>query len=243
MTRKDQQGWALIVFVALALLLLMFAWHTLSVNADNYDRRTLCRVNGKDPSMILLIDKTDPWGAKERNRLRNLIEKLKEQLRRHERLAIYMLDETGTFSLTPLFEMCNPGTGEQANGLYENPRLLEQRFNEQFSAPLDGLLQSLLEPGVALRSPILSAIKEIRGAKEARLVVVSDMMEYSDEISHYREVPNDAQEIARLCRFEAAPYESIQVQFISRATIPASRKQEVRTFWHRCFKHLAWESG
>ncbi len=242
MTRKDLQGWTIIAFVVLSLGLLIFAWHALNASADNYDRQTLCRINANDPSLLLLIDKTDPWGEKERRRLRELIEKLKQQLRRHERLAIYMLDETGTFSLAPLFEMCNPGTGRQANALYENARLMEQRFNEQFAAPLDKVLQTLLHPGTATRSPLLNAIGEIRGSKEERLIVISDMMEYSDELSFYQEVPTDQQEIDRVCRFVTSPYESIQVYYINRAAVAVSRKQEVRTFWYRCFKHLAWES-
>lgn len=242
MTRADKQGLVLLVFVFLVFALLLVLMWRLS-SADNIDPETLCRIGKEGPALKLLIDKTDPWDQHTQRRLATLIRALKLRLAPHERLSIYILDETGTYSSSPVFDMCNPGRGEQANDLYQNPGRIQQKFEEKFAAPLDALLETLLHPGTAPRSPIIETIQGLRGkGAQERLIVVSDMMQNSEELSFYghsQTIIYDEQN--DICSMDN-PYESVQVYFINRPAVRVTRKQGIRNFWDKCLGQVAWKT-
>ena len=241
MTRKDKHGLWILSFVA-AFFLGMLVWlYCLKVSADNIDPETLCRVGKQDPVVKLLIDKTDPWDEHTRQRLVAAILRIKSGLAVHERLSIFVLDETGTYSPSPLFDMCNPGRGDQANDLYQNPRRMQMKFNEQFAGPLDALMETLQRPGVASSSPIIEALHGLRSDNsQERLIIVSDMMQNSSNLSFYgRKQDMHYTRENDICRLET-PYTSIHVYFVNRRNISVSQKQQVRIFWDQCLDRAAW---
>lgn len=241
MTKQDIQGIGILLFVGFAIASLFALKYAISTSADDIDPETLCRIGHNDPVTKVLIDKTDPWNENSRQRLARLIASLKINLAQHERLSIYILDETGTYSPTPVFDMCNPGRGDQASELYQNPRLIQKRYEEQFSAPLDEILETLLKPGSAPRSPILETMHGLRGTGEERLVVVSDMMQNSEELTFYGQSILPAPEVKdEVCAMNR-PYQSVDVFTVNRANIKVSKKQEVRSFWSVCLEGIAWQ--
>ncbi len=244
MSKKDKQGIAILLFVVTVVVFLFGLRHVIAAKADNIDPDTLCRIGKNDPVLKVLIDKTDPWNIHGQQRLAQLIKNLKSSLAQYERLSLYILDETGTYSPSPLFDMCNPGRGDQANELYENPHRIQQKFEEQFSAPLDLVLESLLLPGTAPQSPILETIKGLRENDKERLVVVSDMMQNSTLASFYGKSPVSVSKAgdASICSMEN-PYQLIQVYYVNRPNVQIARKQEVRNFWNICMDDMAWQKG
>ncbi len=244
MSKKDKQGVRILLFVSCVILGLFGLRYALLASADNIDSETLCRIGQNDPVLKVLIDKTDPWNMHGQQRLAKLIKNLKSRLAQHERLSLYILDETGTYSPSPVFDMCNPGRGDQANELYENPRRIQQKFEEQFSAPLDLVLESLLLPGTASKSPILETIKGLRENDKERLIVVSDIMQNSTLASFYSKSPASVSEAdeAGICRMEN-PYQSIQVYYVNRPNVQIAKKQKVRNFWNQCLNDMAWQKG
>jgi hypothetical protein len=227
MTRKDKNGVLIIFGVSVVFLLLFALTYRLKASADNFDSMTLCPNNGDYPVVKLLIDKTDPWEKRDRQRLANIIRRIKDRLAEHERLSIFVLDETGTYSPSPVFDMCSPGRGDQANSLYENPRLIQSKFEEKFAAPLDNI--------------------GLRGSeRNVRLVVVSDMMQNTEALSLYRKqavaISND--KVNDLCE-SSYSYNSVEVYFINRPRLSVAARQEARNFWGQCFNRmtdsLSWE--
>lgn len=250
MTKKDKQGVLIIIGVCAALVSVFILSYRLKASMDNFDHETLCRNDREYSSLKLLIDKTDPWTGHGRVRLAALIRRIKDRLAENERFSIYVLDETGTYTPAPVFDMCNPGRGEQANNFYENPRMVQQKYEDQFAAPLDRILDELLVPGVASQSPILetmTGLKSSTGRRE-RLVIVSDMMQNSDILSLYRQDERIASGawVDGFCG-DSERYASIEVHVITRPALSGSVRQHARNFWSRCLAGLSeqqasWES-
>jgi len=248
MTGKDKQGVLIIIGVSVVFLFLFALSYKLKASADNYDPETLCRNDGDYPVLKLLIDKTDPWTGQGRERLAALIRRIKGGLAEHERFSIFVLDENGLYSPSPVFDMCNPGRGDQANSLYENPRLVQQQFEKKFQAPLDSMLDELLRPGVAAETPLLETVVGLRGEEDnARLMLVSDMMQNSESLSLYRKHGTDIinGKVNDLCE-SPKNYKSVEVYYINRSQLTVSTRQEARNFWDQCFNRMAdnlsWEA-
>jgi len=240
MKKKDLLGILIMVLVAMVAAGFGFLGYIL-VSADNIDPETLCRIGEDDPVTKIIIDKTDPWNKPCEQRLARLIRKIKTRLSVHERLSIHILDETGTYSPSPVFDMCNPGSERQANELYQNPRMMEKRFEAEFSAPLDNLLSTLLRPGQAPQSPIVETIMGLRGGQSReRLIIVSDMMQNSSALSFYSRRRIDFEGALEMCSMPDK-YESIEVYCINRPEISVHRRQEARQFWEACLKGMSWK--
>jgi hypothetical protein len=248
-SRKDKQGIGIIIGVVVLFLILSVLTYRLKAAANDYDQETLCRNDSEYPLLKLMIDKTDPWSVQDRGRLATLIRRIKDGLAEGERLSIYILDETGTYSSSPVFDMCNPGRGAQANALYENPRLVQERFEASFVAPLEGMLDELLRPGTAPQSPLLETFAGLKSssARKERLVVVSDMLQNSDSISFYRvdERALSAAGTDAICP-EIPHYLNAAVHVINRPAISIALRQQTRNFWDRCLGNIAdahsWEA-
>ena len=242
MSKKDKQGVIMMIAVLLVVVSLFYLRYVLTVTADNIDPETLCRIGADDPVLRILIDKTDPWTTPSQQRLARLIRSLKTRLAVHERLSIHILDETGTYSPSPVFDMCNPGRADQANALYQNPRMMERKFEEKFAAPLDSLISTLTRPGRAPRSPLIETMKGLRsGSAHEKLIIVSDMMQNSEELSFYGRGHIHVDKDLNMCRI-ADKYDSIEVYYINRPGIPISRRQKSRQFWTECLSQMAWHN-
>jgi len=243
MTRKDKHGVLIIAGVTVIFLSLFLLTYQLKASADNYDHETLCRNDGDYPTLKLLIDKTDPWTSRDKEKLAALIRRTKARLVENERFTIFVLDETGTYSPSPVFDMCNPGRGDQASSIYENPRLVQQLFEEKFAAPLDSIMTDLLRPGVAPQSPLLEAIVALKGSgHKERLVIVSDMMQNSEAISFYRrdKLTSSKASIDQIC-MSPNLYKSVEVHVINRPTISGAVRQQTRNLWSHCIDRLTPE--
>ncbi len=148
--------------------------------------------------------------------------------------------------LPPVFEMCNPGTEEQVNSWIENPRQMQQKFDEQFAAPLDAVLVTLLRPGIAPRSPIIETIQGLRSSGKERLMIVSDMLQNSQRLSFYNSYQAFNQDnIAEVCGM-SSPYSSIEVLYVNRPGISVTRRQAARDYWDTCLTRMGrtyeWKS-
>ena len=246
MTSKDKKGIAIIIGVVICFVSLFALRSSLNASANNYDHDNLCPREGNYPVIKVVIDKTDPFDKQTSQRLAKLIRKLKDTLQAHERLSIHVLDETGTYSPSPVFDMCNPGRGDQANSLYENPRRIQMCFEEKFATPLEIMLEDLLRPGIAPQSPILETAISLRTpGKNERLVIVSDMMQNSENVSFYGGSISASDQTDELCEM-ADQYEEIQIYYINRTGIRVATKQKVRNFWHQCLgrisREVTWET-
>lgn len=170
-----------------------------------YDPATLCPTDRSYGRTIVIVDKTDPFTDSQSAFLRTEIERIRDDMDEYEKLTIYVLNQSNFSTPKPVFELCKPGTGEDANALYQNPQKIRQRFENRFGRPLEELLADLTKGDVADRSPIMEMIRNVsyrgdfdmgesneeKGKSEDRgvkrqLVIISDMLQHMPEFSQYQ---------------------------------------------------------
>ncbi len=233
MKKNDKQGWMIIGGVVAVFALLGSLAVYANVAQKKYDPDTLCPLEGQGPAVRILIDKTDPWDAGGSARLEKIIRCIKDDLAVSERLSIAVLDESGSEVPTPVFDMCNPGRGDQANPLYKNQRRIHEKFEARFDRPLEQMLVDILKPGTAPRSPLLEAVENFPVAGENdRLVIISDLMQNSQLCSFYLDGESCAEEKrGQSDRQEMKRYRSITVYYVDRGALARNRKEMVCAFW------------
>jgi hypothetical protein len=87
-----------------------------------------------------------------------------------------------------LFSKCLPRPPEQTNPLFENARLTQQRWDEDFAQALDTALRSAQAGGTQRTSPILAGVRAVAADPDfgpeihaRRLVLVSDLLEHNPQ--------------------------------------------------------------
>lgn len=202
MTPKTK-GLALI-FVALgAFVALGVASHKGSAKVD-LDPNTLCPIGRAETTRIwVLLDRTDVYSASQIESLRQKVIRLRSELPPAGRLSIALITADPKDAGSPVFDMCSPGDGRSVDPLTGNVRRAQKRFDAQFGAPLDQIMAMLAEPQSFPKSPIIESITQAslaaacNGAQaDCRLLVISDAMQNSHQISHYRRLPS-VEEVVR----------------------------------------------
>lgn len=247
--------------VAAAVLLLGFAAWSMKSNRIPLDPETLCPTDRPVAHTIVLIDKTDPLSVGHQRVFETVINTLKTDLATHERLSIFVLTDEDYSSPVPVFSLCKPSDGEDANELYQNPSKLRARYQEHFGAPLDTVTAALVEGDERPYSPIMEMMQEIAVLPEfspeattaRRLILFSDMLQNVPAYTHY------GGGIPDFAAFEQSPYAnrvlatlsptretallrdvSVEIYYLIR---PRTEGRQVRghiLFWERFF---AWLSG
>lgn len=156
---------------------------------------TLCPVAGPKGHAILLVDRTDPFNFTQKQAfLRYLAEFGRGRVKEGELFSVFVLGEDFTANAQPVFEMCNPGQGQDKNIWTSNPERLRRLFEDRFLGPMAALADQLAAKTPAPNSPIMEmlqlvAINGFRAAGVAgprRLYVVSDMLQNTPAFSQYR---------------------------------------------------------
>jgi len=166
--------------------------------ADRYNETTLCNVKGPSAVTAILIDATDGINAVQRRAVLNRLNRINRQLVANERVDVFEVSPTAD-PLTPIFSMCRPVSADETSELTGNRRLAQKRFNETFNPQLEAALMKLLDQRPAPNSPIIEAVRaavvasflatDVPDTAPRRLVIVSDMLQHSENISHYEGLP------------------------------------------------------
>jgi hypothetical protein len=93
-----------------------------------------------------------------------------------------------------MFSRCRPRDGSHANPLFENKQKLQKRFQETFEQPLEQAIADIAGLGDAATSPIIKSLYHLatwpaflkEAASQRDLIIISDLLEYSDVVSHYQ---------------------------------------------------------
>lgn len=162
-----------------------------AMQPEEVDPETLCALEGRPPAhTVVLIDKTDGYSCEQAGSIHKVVERTSEDLARGERISVSELDESGRYGRTSqrALSLCSPGSGRDANPLFNNPQQMRERYEELFGGPLDQALANLAAPrSPAPRSPILEAVVRLAQTESfnadqpgRKIVIVSDMLQYSD---------------------------------------------------------------
>jgi hypothetical protein len=151
------------------------------------DQNTLCPVDQRQISeaLVILLDMSDRFSLPQKLKVRNELQAVKRGVGRFGLIEVYAVDRSDSERPKAVLTLCNPGTGDQMNGLYQNPALAQKRWDE-FSGRLDQEVENLMDSPSSPTSPIMEAIQSTAlrtfGTLPAQvqrrsLVVVSDLVQ------------------------------------------------------------------
>jgi hypothetical protein len=196
-TRSGLGGAAIggVALILLALLLVgaLGAFWYYAPRPRVLDAATLCPVSGPDGSTVVLVDTSDDLPEPAKREAITIVDDLINALPPFYRLDIRVLDIPRLKSRS-LFSKCNPGDGTGLSEWTSNPRIARLKWLESFRKPANDAIDHSLGSQKAESSPIMAAIQDIAierfsgaAAENAmkRLVVISDMLEYTREYSQY----------------------------------------------------------
>ena len=186
-------------YVIIGICVFIFAMMAVSAVAlkeEPYDPETLCK-DIVDAHTIVVLDKTDSLSQSQQRFMLNYINKEKDNLKAFEKFSVFTLTENTFINPEPAFSKCNPGRGKDANKLYQNPRKIQMRFDENFSRPLKENMGTMLSKNVASQSPIFEMIRELSyrddfgdNIQHRTLILISYMMAHTPRYSHYKGKPS-----------------------------------------------------
>src|SRR5262249_38839803 len=124
-------------------VLVAFAYAALMMKSPPVDAETLCRTDQPiAPHTFILGDSTDKLEPRHRRKLRAVAEQERARLSQYDRLTLARLNPRHPQEPTILFSKCLPRAPEDANPLFENPRLARERWDADFQSALDDALKS-----------------------------------------------------------------------------------------------------
>lgn len=195
MKTLTKENKAIVGYSIIGICLAIFALLILSallLKGEEYDPETFC-LDNITAHTIVVLDKTDSFSVNQQNFILNYINKEKDELKSFEMFSVFTLTEDTYSSPEPIFSKCNPGTGKNANQLYQNPRKIQMRFDEFFSKPLEENMNIMLADNTGSKSPILEIIRELsfrndfgEDVQERTLIIISDLMHHTSQYSHYK---------------------------------------------------------
>jgi len=236
-------GFALIVFAVVALGGLG-AFYYFAPRSPELDKQSLCPVDGPDGVRVVLVDATDDLPEVAKRQVLQILDDEITSLPAFYKLDIRVLDIQSSRSRS-LFAKCNPGNGSGLSEWTDNPRLARLQWIERFRKPAREAIEISLEAAKAQNSPIMAALQDIAvdqfssaQAQKAqkKLIVISDMLEFTRDYSHYPRAGDLSYE-----RFRRSPAymkfrtdlhgAELRVEYVQRASISAQFAGDHMTFW------------
>lgn len=230
-----------VVVAALAAFVFLAApWR-----AGDYDKKTFCPKDGEYPRTVILIDATDSLGDVQRKSLQESANELRKNLALHEWAGVFVLNEDNLAVPKAEIALCNPGDESTANPLYQNPREIKRKFEKNFAAPLRQTIDGLAALPKQDRSPIIEMVRSVAlssdfdSAQERRLIIVSDMLQHTDDYSHYGGAADyDAwRQTAHAKEFLDLSLSGVDVQiwYVKRADLGGVQTRGHIDFWEKFF--------
>ncbi|HYC02403.1 MAG TPA: hypothetical protein VED40_03875 [Azospirillaceae bacterium] len=221
-----------------------FSWKANS-EAVELDKTTLCPTAGPTSVTAVVVDRTDTVTPVQRQLLVDKFNEIRGAVPKYGLLEIYTVNPVQASVLKPEFSLCNPGDGSDLSHWTSNPRMANRTWGTVFNAPLAAVLDGMLEASEARQSPILETIQSVAATAFAphdavprTLVVVSDLLQHSDNLSQYQGV-RDFEELRKtpaLTRVKADLREvDVRVLYIRRDTAKGVQGAAHIRFWQAYF--------
>lgn len=207
---------------------------------------TLCPAKGPSGHVVILVDKSDPMSFTQRKDFEVLYRDVVTRLvPKNHLLSVYALADDFTVTAEPLLELCNPGDGSDIREFDGNPVQVKKVFDAKYLRPMLELSDQLLTDKPGKASPILEMVQlvGITGfnkravSGERRLIIVSDLIQNSNQLNMYKGVPVYAS-------FSGTPYgqkaladlKGIKVEIRMLLNTPAVQGENLLNFWRQYFK-------
>lgn len=236
--------WYFAILICLLLVIGIGVGSQMLLTKGQIDEATLCHDGGAKNVTIMLLDLTDPLGATQQARLQTILSDEIDRSSVDTMFALGVVSEDAA-RWGSAFAKCKPATGEAANGLYENPALIAQRYSKEFLIPVEATLKEMMTATEENQSPIMEALQALvaetpdftRVTGDKKLIIVSDMLQHSKTLSFYRgqdweffAADGGPKRLARSLRGV-----DVEILRIPRAGSRALNDQLVDGFWARYF--------
>jgi hypothetical protein len=235
--------------IALAILLLGGLIGTYVIVAGprvDFDAETGCPATGPSGVTAILFDRTDPINDRQKLFLENKLDAFRETTQKFEEVDTYALEDQGDSVVKPLQRLCDPGRGTDVSSLTGNPRMLHERWEKQFAAPVRDMMEAMRQGGGSKTSAIFEAIQSVSlqsfqksklaSGAERKLIIISDLIQFTKTLDFYKsdlnyqtfQLSNEARRLHTNLNGV-----SVEVLFISRAKV--DRINRLVSFWTNWF--------
>jgi hypothetical protein len=164
------------------------------------DKSTFCQTGAIPEITAVLVDHTDKFTPVQHEALRKYLRDTALGIQKNGMIQLYDVDSTRKAILTPKFFLCNPGnTDDLENQIARRASTVRQNYEDTFVKKLDVVLAELLTAQPAQTSPIMESVQSIavtafsgkdRQAPKKTLIIVSDLLQYTPQVSLYNKVPD-----------------------------------------------------
>ncbi|MEQ8559817.1 MAG: hypothetical protein RIB03_16015 [Henriciella sp.] len=202
MARAREKGpwfWRGMIGAMLASVFGLFALAAFSANPAT-TAETGCRMDRKDPAhTIVMIDQSDPFNPNDLGWVNEFIDSEARTLPRFGRLTVVTPNSDDPYDAKIVYSHCSPGSAEHANAFLQNPRMIEDTWRETFYKPLSTEIETALTDTRQPSSPLFEAVYSIADRADfqasrgdRRIILISDLMQHSEEFSFYRTGTDEA---------------------------------------------------
>jgi hypothetical protein len=169
------------------------------------DLETNCPKSGPSGIHVILFDRSDPISEQQAQRIRQAIDKFKNDAPFGLRFDLYTFQGDTQHALQPKLQICALGKPSEANIWIENPELIRRRYETKFTAVLDQTVAELLRGSQEKNSPIIESLRAAAissfgsvepGQIPLRLTMISDMVQNTTLSNQFQTDPN-YQQLAR----------------------------------------------
>jgi hypothetical protein len=144
--------------------------------------------------VAVIVDHSDAITPIQRDKLIGELKRVKSSLDRYGEMRFYTVGSIQQKTLTTKYRACNPGSPDQINELTEPIKRSLNRWG-QFNNQFENFITEILPSGAEQTSPIIESIRSVGTTAFSpqeyddvpkQLHIVSDMMQNSSLLSHYR---------------------------------------------------------
>ena len=249
--RRQRRREILLGALALVVALIM-AGAALALFLGNKDSaldpETLCPLAGAKGHVILLVDTTDPFNFTQKQAFMQYVAEFgRGKVMDGELLSVFALGEDFISNAKPVFEMCNPGRGDDKSIWTSNPEKLRKLFDDRFNTPMTHLADRLAGSAPSPNSPIMEMLQlvAINGFRSRNipgprhLFVVSDMLQNTPVFSQYRG-ETEFKDFKNTALFQKVRTDlaKVDVELAYLLTNPQRQNRRHLKFWEDYFQEL-----
>lgn len=185
-------SWVIVIVILLSFIVGIFFFMNRQANDQLIDKSTFCEDGNLPMVTMVLVDASDALDPVRKERAIAMLMRETLNSPARSRADIYIARANGESLIQPIFSICNPG--KAGNMWVSDAAGDKKKFEEDYLGGLERAFDEALGKPPSRTSPILESIRETSTKSFARVpnetikrvFIVSDMLQNSDLISHYR---------------------------------------------------------
>jgi len=184
-----------LLFIVSAVLIALVGVANVIWKAEPVDER-LCPKAGPEGFALILLDLTDEITPQQASSIQTLVLDFVENAEPGTLFSVGRVVPEGQ-QQDSIVQICKPRTGEVANELYENPKLIADQYQKNFLIPIRNAVEEMTAEPSAPNSPILESLQALvartsgfrtlqTDGRSREVLIVSDLLQNSKNFSFYR---------------------------------------------------------